>query len=183
MTDDSRPRKTLPPPHSQVDDPLSRLSSGRLGGSNRAPPINTNENWKGEGGDSTVLAVRQLIAIQAEELSVRKDEVSVRLKELEVREKEKRLATDESKVMAELQAADFRDARIHKSAASRRRHALVGLTIVILGGALGYTLFLGQVDVVTEVVKALVFLCAGGAGGYGWRAAKEQREQLPNDEE
>ena len=42
---------------------------------------------------------------------------------------------------------------------------MVGLAVIIID-LLGYSLSLGKDQVVMEVVKAIIFIISGGAGGY-----------------
>ncbi|MBX3174324.1 MAG: hypothetical protein KF709_07915 [Gemmatimonadaceae bacterium] len=103
----------------------------------------------------------QMLEQQAETLRVRKEEIELQ-KQQDVHNYEF------AKASLSTQAEDRERQRSAARAARRDRMYFSGFVILVLSGFVGYSLFLGREEFARETLKALVFLGAGGLGGYSF---------------
>ena len=71
-----------------------------------------------------------------------------------------------AKLALNAQAKDSQDDRTHLSKRHNRNLTFIGLLVVAMLGFLVYSLHTGKDQIALEIVKAVVFIASGGAGGY-----------------
>jgi hypothetical protein len=107
----------------------------------------------------TPALLTQLVENQAKELAIRSEEVRLREREIDA-------AAAFSEKALEAQAADRKDDRIARKTARRDRLIASGLAVLALLAFIVYLLSTGKDAFASEVLKAIVYLAAGGSTGF-----------------
>lgn len=114
--------------------------------------------------------LERLISVQERELLLRTDEISLR-------KQSDSNAHDFAKASL---AANLQDReanrKYYKSVITYRLIALV-IVILLVAVFLSLALFLNKDQIVMEVVKVIIYLLVGGAGGYAWGKFPSREEK------
>lgn len=114
-------------------------------------------------------------------LEVQGKEIEVRAQEVGVKQLEVRAGYRFSKASLEAQERDLKNQR-EESRSKRRDHLLFSVfALLLLAAILVYMLQTGKDELAKEILKALVFISAGGASGFFAGKASERKKQA--DEE
>jgi cation transport ATPase len=114
--------------------------------------------------------LKELVQLQREQLAVRQEEIGVQKQQVEN-------AHEFALKNLDAQASDRKDARGHNKTERRDRLLFAGLIIAILILFIGAAIYMGQPEIAKEIVKAVVYLVAGGLGGYSYASQKRKREK------
>lgn len=77
----------------------------------------------------------------------------------------------------EAQLQDRSGERSHRLALVTRALILAGIGAVIVSAVIIYAIHASKPEVAMEIIKAIVLLIAGGAGGYGVGARRRKKEE------
>ncbi|KRG65192.1 hypothetical protein ABB26_05145 [Stenotrophomonas humi] len=121
------------------------------------------------------------IEAQAQDLAVKSEQNQIERERLEIDKQKDANAFQFG--MASLAAQ--KEDRVHERECARgqRKDAqkLIIWLLVIIALLIGYALYLDKEALALELVKAVVFLVAGGAAGYGIAANKKQKGSSSQD--
>jgi hypothetical protein len=118
---------------------------------------------------------QQFIKNQADEIAIRGQELAIRQKEIETSHEYAKSALD-------AQSEDLKDDRRSKKTERRDRLAFGLVALVILAILIIYALYLNKDDIAKEIVKAVAYLTAGAAGGYGAATVRASKQRKDDDE-
>lgn len=102
-------------------------------------------------------------------------ELELRAQELALGQQKDNNAFQFGKEALAVKAADRRDQRLHEHKVRVATYWFVGAVVCAVFLLLTYALHLGRDTFALEIVKAVVFLLSGGAGGYGLAKARHGR--------
>jgi hypothetical protein len=69
------------------------------------------------------------------------------------------------------------DARKHYQTDRRDRLIFAGFVVLLLIAFIAAAMYMNQIDIAKEVVKAIIYLVAGGLGGYSYASQKRKKEK------
>jgi hypothetical protein len=118
--------------------------------------------------------IEDMVRQQAQQLELRNRELALREKEID------RQAGYAEKVLA-TQADDLKDQRQHEGKQTRTRIIGAVIAFVLTLTFLGVCILTGHETIALEIVKAVVYLGAGGSGGYAY--ARTRGKRTDNDSE
>ncbi len=119
---------------------------------------------------------RKMLDNQASELELRNEE-------LELRKREQEATRQYAEKALEMQAQDRREDRtFHRGLSAKLFGFLITVLLIVVAGFC-YALYLNKDQVVMEIVKAVVYLGAGGVGGYSAKSIKVAKEEKEEDDE
>ena len=130
------------------------------------------EKTEGGGKPAPPLLIERFLENQSKELDLR-------VQELALGQQKDKNAYQYGKEALAIKAADRRDQRLHERQLRLATYWFLGFLILFLFGLLFYALHLGRDVFAMEIIKAIVFLLSGGAGGYG--LAKSRRRGASDD--
>ncbi len=109
----------------------------------------------------------QLLRNQAQEIAIRQQELAL---------ENRRIANDHelTQKSIEAQVGDRDKQRQFDQTARRDRLIFSGGMALLLVAFVFYALYLNKDQIVIEVLKALIFLAAGGLGGYSLKKARDK---------
>lgn len=100
-------------------------------------------------------------------------EIEVRASELTIQQKANERGFEFATRSMEAQAKDRSEQRIHQRSTLKMVGIFVSITFLIVSALIAIALYLGKDTLVLEIVKAIMYLAAGGAGGYGLKGSKK----------
>lgn len=115
--------------------------------------------------------VGQLVENQAKELELR-------AQELALQKQQDDHGFEFSKKALETQLEDRKLQRDHNIHLQRNQYILTGILSVLVVGIIITALILNKEAIALEMIKAIVYLLAGGLGGYGL-SRKKGKQQTP----
>ena len=101
-------------------------------------------------------------------------ELDLRVRELALGQQKDNNAYKFGKEALTVKAADRRDQRLHERQIRLATYWFLGFLILFFFGLLFYALHLGRDVFAMEIIKAVVFLLSGGAGGYGLSTSRQR---------
>ena len=102
-------------------------------------------------------------------------ELDLRVQELSLGQQKDNNAYQFGKEALVLKAADRRDQRLHEQKIRVATYWCSGIVVLFIFALLFYALHLGRDSFAMEIIKAVVFLLSGGAGGYGLAKSRQNR--------
>ena len=105
-------------------------------------------------------------------------ELEIRSRELELQHKTEDHNFEYAKSALAAQVEDRKASRDHVYTTKKSMYFFIfGLSLLILA-ILGYALYLGKDNIALEIIKPIIFLLSGGAGGYaiGKSMTSKQKE-------
>lgn len=124
--------------------------------------------------EEAVTLLRKLLDKSAHEFEQKQREV-----ELESQKDSNRF--EFSKIALKTQSEDLEKEREHKRKQSVANKIFAAFILLLATGFLLYALNSGHEDVALEVIKAVVLVAGGGAGGYALGVRKAQRTDMQDD--
>jgi hypothetical protein len=112
--------------------------------------------------------IEDMVRQQAQQLELRNRELALREKEID------RQAGYAEQVLA-TQAADLKDQRQHEGMQTRTKIIGAVIAFVLILTFLGICILTGHEPIALEIVKAVVYLIAGGSGGYAYARTRSNR--------
>lgn len=113
--------------------------------------------------------INRFIELQTQEISVRREELGLKKQEI--------ANTHEyAKMALEAQVQDLGDSRKHSKSTRRDRLIFAGFIVILLGAFIVYALYLGKDQIAIEILKAIVYLLAGGLGGYALKTKSSEKK-------
>ncbi|TDB34848.1 hypothetical protein TEP_15065 [Stenotrophomonas sp. TEPEL] len=100
-------------------------------------------------------------------------EFEIKSRELEIEKQKDANAFQFSREALSAQERDRKHERECKRGERRDRYWLIAIMALILAGLIGAALAMGHKDVAIELVKAVILISAGAAGGYGLAKKKQ----------
>jgi hypothetical protein len=120
--------------------------------------------------------IEDMVRQQAQQLELRNRELSLKEKDLD------RQAGYAEKVLA-AQADDLKDQRRHESKQTRTKIIGAVIVFVLILAFLAICILKGHETIALEIVKAVVYLAAGGSGGYAYgRTRKRTKSEDEEDD-
>lgn len=110
-------------------------------------------------------------------------ELELRAKELELRKQNDCHGYEYSKAALSVQADDAKDERIHRRKMMITAAVVVSILFLSLVGFMLYCVSAGKEQVAMEIIKAVIFLFSGGAGGYALGKNRKDAEAKAASEE
>jgi hypothetical protein len=110
-------------------------------------------------------------------LDTQNRELDIRLQEVKNNTLSLQQNAEQAKHGLSLHAEDRKGEREHRSGMLKNVLLTVCFLAILLAAFLAYAMYSGNSTIVTEVIKALAFLAAGGVGGYG--ASKLEKRPPP----
>lgn len=116
--------------------------------------------------------MREFFQLQREQVAVQQSELGLQKQQIEN-------AHEFSLKNLDAMVADRADARTGGKSQRRDRLYFAGGVVLVLAFFIGYAMYLNKDVIAIEILKAVVFLLAGGLGGYSIRAnkAKEDKDE------
>jgi hypothetical protein len=113
------------------------------------------------------------------------NELELRAQELAIQQQKDTHAFEFGKDALAAKITDRRDQRVHEQGMRKQTFRLLLVTIIVVSMLIAYALFSNNAAFATEIIKALVFVFSGGAGGYGLAKAQSAKSARAreNDEE
>lgn len=114
-------------------------------------------------------------------LEVQGKEIEIRAQEVEVKKLEIKAGYRFSRASVEAQERDLKHQR-EESRSKRRDHLWFSVfALALLAALLIYMLQTGKDELAKEILKALVFISAGGASGFFAGKASERKKQAADE--
>ncbi len=110
--------------------------------------------------------VEKLFEVQKSELEVRSKEVDVRLREIDLRGKESANAAELASKGIEAGLKDRAEARNTSRSMQRDRLVFFGVVALLVTGCIVAAIVYNKEAIAQEIIKALILIFGGGAGGY-----------------
>ncbi|OGQ07766.1 MAG: hypothetical protein A3G32_03220 [Deltaproteobacteria bacterium RIFCSPLOWO2_12_FULL_40_28] len=110
-------------------------------------------------------------------LEFQKEELKVREKEIEARTASDERSYKYAVQSMQVQAGDLELNRTHQRDIIKKIFWFAGISLTLILGFFAYALYLNKDEIVKEFVKAILYIAAGGVGGYGYKSIKIK----PND--
>ena len=106
-------------------------------------------------------------------------EIENKQREIELRKQTDKNQFEYAKLALDAQANDTSEERAHESKQHGRKLIFAGIMAGALIAFLVYSLHTGKDHIVLEILKAIVFLASGGAGGYalGTRQSHDKKTE------
>src|SRR6266542_2548070 len=114
--------------------------------------------------------LKELVQLQREQLAVRQEEIGVQRQQVEN-------AHQFALKNLDAQVTDRGDARKHNKTDRRDRLIFAGFVVLILIAFIAAAMYMNQIDIAKEVVKAIIYLVAGGLGAYSYASQKRRKEK------
>ena len=102
-------------------------------------------------------------------------ELQLRTQELALQQQKDNNAFAYGKDALTAQLEDRKGQRVHESEARVVTFVFVGFVVFLIIGLIAYSIHAGKEAFATEIIKALVFLFSGGAGGYGFARSRPMK--------
>lgn len=114
-------------------------------------------------------------------LDTQASEINLKTQELELKKQEDTHNFEFSQRALDAQVKDRLDQRIHNRTLSKYLYIAIGVIVFIIAAVIVFALYLNKESVAMELVKAIMYLIAGGFGGYGLSKynQKPSTENLP----
>ena len=93
-------------------------------------------------------------------------ELDIKAKEIELQRTAEQHSFEYSKSALDKEAADRNTHRAFVRQCRRDTYLFVSGLVVVVSGIIGYSLWMGKDEIAMEIIKAIIFLLSGGAGGY-----------------
>jgi len=94
-------------------------------------------------------------------------EIQIRAQELALQQQKDTNAFEFGKGALTAKVADRKDQRMHEKSMRRDVCYLAAFITLLVVGLISYSLYSHSEAFATELIKSLVFIFSGGAGGYG----------------
>lgn len=108
-------------------------------------------------------------------LDNQRHELDIKAKEVELQRTANQHSFEYSKIALEKEAADRNTHRAFLRQCRRDTYLFVSGLVFLILTIIGYSLWLGKDAIALEIIKAVIFLISGGAGGYALgRKSKKQ---------
>ncbi|WP_126962487.1 hypothetical protein [Xanthomonas arboricola] len=116
------------------------------------------------------------LEFRTQQLDVERNKVEIEHQKVEFEQQKDKNAYDFGIKALAAQAEDRKHARETSRQEKRDSHRMLTGILIIIAGLVGYALFLDKDQIAMELVKAIVFLSAGAAAGYGLAKKSEKSE-------
>lgn len=93
-------------------------------------------------------------------------ELDVRTQEINLQQTTEKQSFEYSKLALDKQAVDRQHHREFVRKCRKDSFFFISGVIAVIGLVIGYSLWLGKDAIAMEIIKAIIFLLSGGAGGY-----------------
>lgn len=134
-----------------------------------------------QGGKPVRASERARLDLFQKFLEVQGKEIEIRAQEVEVKKLEVKAGYRFSRAGVEAQERDLKHQR-EESRTRRRDHLWFSVfALALLTGLLVYMLQTGKDELAKEILKALVYISAGGASGFFAGKASEKKRQAADD--
>jgi hypothetical protein len=110
-------------------------------------------------------------------------ELEIKARELELQKQADVHSFQFSKISLDAQVADRKEARTHSLSSQRTVLLFCFAVIAIICLFLCYAIYSGKDQIAMELIKAIIFLIAGGGGGYAVGRHKKSRADAENEED
>lgn len=104
-------------------------------------------------------------------------ELELRAQELTLQKQKDANAFEFGKEALTVKATDRKDQRDHEKCQRKHSYFFAGFVTLVVAAVILYSLFTGKEAFALEIVKALVFILTGGAGGYGLAKASAAKHK------
>jgi len=74
----------------------------------------------------------------------------------------------------EVQANDRKDARLHIRLKNRQELIFISVLATIIAGIIFYSLYTNKDQIAIEIIKAIIYMSAGGSAGYGYARSQNR---------
>lgn len=115
-------------------------------------------------------------------INFQEQEIDVRRQELELKHKEEDHAFEYANASLNAQVADRNQERDLLKTVIGKSFVFAGIVIIAFIVFLAYALYLDQPQIVSEIIKAIVYIFCGGAGGFAaGRFTRPKKDADNND--
>ncbi len=146
--------------------------------------MNLPENNNSASEPQSLIQNPEILAVmlknQESEIRVRSEDIKFKDKELGLREREIDKAHEFAMKSLDVQASDRVDERKFQRSLTTKIFLFLGIALSMIVLGFCYAIHLGKDAIVMEIVKAMIYLGAGGLGGY---SAKSTKDKKKNDDE
>lgn len=109
--------------------------------------------------------------------------MSLREKELVLHKQKDDNSFEYAKKALVVQKEDRSEDRIHKQKLRRDTYILICVLALMIAVIIWYSIAIGKTEIAMEIIKAIVFLGSGGAGGYAVGKIKRPSSGISIDQE
>jgi len=125
--------------------------------------------------------LNKVLEAQAQDMALKSEQNQIERERLEVDKQKDTNAFKFGMASLEAQAKDRVHARECERGQRKDAQRLIIWILVIIALLVGYALYLDKDALAEELIKAVVFLAAGGAAGYGIAVKKKSKEDAADD--
>lgn len=124
---------------------------------------------------------REERALQGQELALRNEQLQIEREKLELERDRDQRGYEFGVKSLDAQAKDRVHARECERGQRKDAQKLIIWILVIIAALIAYAMYLDKDAMAEELIKAVVFLAAGGAAGYGLAIKKKSKEDAVDD--
>ena len=126
-------------------------------------------------------AIQIFLQNQAKELEISEKQIVIQAEQLTIQKQRDANSYAFSKQALETQADDRKNARDYNKKKRRDKYIFSSIVVFVISGLIVYSIYRDKDQFATEIVKAVIYLTAGGAGGYGVSKAQDKSQGQNKD--